>query len=766
MGFAVLACDSDKSSSAGPGPFIELTAAPISVTIQQGASGLITLTLVRGGGFSGTVALAVAGLPAGMIASVSPTSLSGTTTTATVTVDVAGNVVPGPYTATVTGSATGVQNTTTVFTVAVTAAPDVALTVTPATLTVQQGASGSATVNITRTAFTGQVALSLDAPPPGVIGTFSPASAPTTSSALTVAVAATVAPGAYTLTIKGSATGVGDRTTTLALTVTAAPATIAVALAPPSASVVQGGSGQTAVNITRTSFSGPVSLAASGAPAGVTIGFSETPTAAAQVQLTYAAALTAPIGTHLITVTASAGGVSNATATFTLQVAPASPSGQVEFQFCSSSEDPVFFASQDGSGAWQRVTGTQSSGVYRYTFSLTQNRGGVFYVQESGTPPSARGTIGALLKAPRIRRILPDAVARLAPAAMTAAAVVYYETTVVYGTTNELAAIGAENCLETRSTKTVSLAVTGVREGEAAALSLGGSTEIVIANSSSPPVQTARFAGVRSGTIDLFGARADVLGVDTNRLVDVRNLNPADGSTLPFTLDFNGPNAYAPAMAQVTVANSQGDNLLYFGSFFTANGEAGLIGVYHGVPAVPETTRTWPGVPTARLQPGDVHANMVFATPQTTTTDELRLHIAFSTTVQDITQTLGPRLPTPTLATVGQPNYRRFRLQGALPAEYSDLVAATFGLSGGGSEVTVIQTGAYITAAGSPANYDLSIPDLTALAGFPLASGLPAGQIEAILNASGWTGAGTTEPLPANGAVLQSAARTVKITVP
>lgn len=576
-----------------------------------------------------------------------------------------------------------------------------------------------------------------------------------------------VAPANYTLTIRATATGLGERTATLPLTVTAPPpGSIALAIAPPSASVVQGGVGQSTLTITRTDFDGAVALTAAGAPAGVTVTFSETPTTASQVQLLYTTTLAAPVGTYTITVTGSATGVSNATATFTLQVTQAPPSTQVEVQFCSSSENPVFFAYQDGTGSWQRVTGTLSGGIYRYAFSLTQNRGGVFFVQLSGTS-TPRWAPGARARQPVLSRVLPVALARLGLAPVAAAAVDTYETIVFYGTATELASEGLADCSQSTVTKTVSVPVTGLRDGEIATLSLGGSTEFVFNPANSPAVKTVQLTDVRSGVIDLLAARADVLAVETNKLVDVRDLNPADGSTLPFTVDFEGVNAYAPASAQVTIANTGGDLLLFFGNLITANGDAALIDVEHGVPPAPDVTRVWEGIPTARLKAGDIQATYVIASPATTPTDEVRTHIAFSTSVQAMTQTLGARLPTPAATSIGLPAYRRLRVQGALPADYSKLVGASFEPpGGGGNEVLVIQTGAYLVATGSNTAYDLSIPDLTALAGFPFVAGLPAGPIEVMVDVSGWTGAGVQVPVAVNGTILQTASKSVTVMVP
>ena len=103
----------------------------------------------------------------------------------------------------------------------VSAAADYTLSLTPATLTIAQGANGTATVNIARTDFTGAVTLSLGNAPAGVTGSFNPAASTGTSATLTVSVGAAVAPGVYNLTLDGTATA-GNRSTPLTLTVSAA----------------------------------------------------------------------------------------------------------------------------------------------------------------------------------------------------------------------------------------------------------------------------------------------------------------------------------------------------------------------------------------------------------------------------------------------------------------------------------------------------------------------------------------------------------------
>src|SRR5438477_8118289 len=96
-------------------------------------------------------------------------------------------------------------------------AADYALSLTPAAVTIVQGATGTASVTITRTNFTGAVTLSLGNAPAGVTGSFDPAAPTGTTSVLTLTVGATVTPGIQNLTVDGTASA-GNRSTPLALT--------------------------------------------------------------------------------------------------------------------------------------------------------------------------------------------------------------------------------------------------------------------------------------------------------------------------------------------------------------------------------------------------------------------------------------------------------------------------------------------------------------------------------------------------------------------
>jgi hypothetical protein len=90
------------------------------------------------------------------------------------------------------------------------------------TLVIQQGLELSNVLTLTRTNFTAEVTLALEGAPTGVTSAFAPNPATAATSTLTVTVAGTVAPGDYSLTVRGTATGIADRTVPLTLRVTPA----------------------------------------------------------------------------------------------------------------------------------------------------------------------------------------------------------------------------------------------------------------------------------------------------------------------------------------------------------------------------------------------------------------------------------------------------------------------------------------------------------------------------------------------------------------
>lgn len=644
---------------------IQVALSATSLSVQQGSGGSVTATLTRGGGFSGAVSLAIAGLPAGVTTTITPAQLSGSTTTATIDVAVAATVAVGTYTATITAAAQGVGQATVTFDVAVSAPPNYTLTLTSATLTIPAGSNGNATVNINRTNFTAGVTLALQNAPAGITGTFNPSPSTTNASQLAVNVAANVAPGNYALTIQGSATGLSNRTVALQLTVTPAP----------------------------------------------------------------------------------------------------SGGNNVEYQFCDASAVPVFFAFQDGTNAWQAVAPVASGTVTKFGFNITQGRGGVLIVSQT-----AASTVADVLRLGRIEnaRRYGNARARMRGFKRRGAAVQsltsslrrsfadVYETTVIYATAAELAQDGIASCAQTAPTKTITGNAAGVPAGSYGFVSFGNTTEIFEGGASTTPLSF----DVPNGPRDLAGARLATPGTAPNRLILFRNLNIPNLGSLPSPIDFNGPASLSPATANVTISGGSGDDLETFVDLVTANTE---VGIYSDLAPSTSATRPWAGLNSIDMLSSDLHTLIVFASAPN---DDFRVTVKYVGPVANQTIALGPPMTTTTASPVAAGAYPRYRFQGTLPPEYSKLAAIFVAPTTAGNSHTILATSAYLTAAGSALAYDLTMPDVAGLPGFPIASRLAAGPNDVAADGSGFTGQGIFEPRPSLGGEYKAAVRITSITVP
>jgi hypothetical protein len=197
--------------------------------------------------------------------------------------------------------------------------------VNPSSITlVQGGGAQSVTVNLTRTNYTGSVTLSTSTLPSGVTATFTqPGTGNSGRITLKAASNATLVNN-QTITITASGSGVSSVTATFSLTVN--PPSIAISSVNPSSiTPVQGGSAQSVtVNLTRSSYTGSVTLSTSALPSGVTATFTQPGTGNSGSISLKAASNATLVSTQTITITASGSGVASATATFSLTVNPPS----------------------------------------------------------------------------------------------------------------------------------------------------------------------------------------------------------------------------------------------------------------------------------------------------------------------------------------------------------------------------------------------------------------------------------------------------------
>jgi endo-1,4-beta-xylanase len=92
-----------------------LSASPANLTINQGASGTITITITRSGGFSSSVTLSASGLPSGVTATFNPATTTTTGTSSALTLTVSSAATAGMTSITITGAGGGLTRTTTVI---------------------------------------------------------------------------------------------------------------------------------------------------------------------------------------------------------------------------------------------------------------------------------------------------------------------------------------------------------------------------------------------------------------------------------------------------------------------------------------------------------------------------------------------------------------------------------------------------------------------------------------------------------------------------
>lgn len=728
----VSACGGGDSDPTNPGggsqtPSISINLSGTSLNITAGNSGQVTVSVTRSGGFTGAVTVA-ADVPAGVTAA--PVTIPAGSTSASLTFQVAGTAAAGTVTATVRASGQGVQQVSAPLSLVIAAAPaqNFAVALGQASAVLTQGGSVTVPVQITRTNFTGAVTLSASGLPQGVTAAFDPAAPTGNSSTLTLTAAAGAATGAATVTVQGAGTGVGNRTASLALTVQA-PAPMGdftLSLNPTSVQFQQGAQTTTSVNINRTGgFTGTVTLSASGLPQGVTAAFNPASTDGNSATLTLTAASGAATGAATVTVQGTATGIAARTASLgvTVNAGGGGGSGNVSWAFCDDTGLPAWVAVQDGSGPWTRVTG-DAQNVYR--FQLNSDRGGIAWVE--------------------------------AGASSTELQVVYYSRA-------ELLLIGPDRCGGTGGFKTVNGSVPGLAATQSAFVSMGGASAQVIG----AQAQSAfTLNNVVDGPQDLLATRTNfnlqALGLIPDRLIIRRNLNPANGSTLP-PLDF-AAEGFAPASATGTINGlGAGEQTVVTGLFTTARG--GLGTSYAGI--LGGASVTWWGIPTAQLATGDLHYLQVSAVntsnpsggiPPNTRQVGLGLR-----EVANFTTTLGPTHTVPSITTLATAPYVRMRATWTIQPQYNRSVFLSLAQAGVSDSrfTSIIVSDGYL--AGTTAG-DLAMPDFTGVDGWNNAWGLAAGrEVIWTLGGSGWQGPGVVNfPDLANGTQFFSASTSGAVT--
>ena len=189
-----------------------------------------------------------------------------------------------------------------------------------------QGGSSSPAATITVTpanGFDSSVALSASGQPSGVTVTFNPTSVSSSgwTSAMSISVGSSVAPGTYAITVTGTS-GTIIQNTSFSLTVTQAQSLYYITTSSPTATVSRGGSTGLTVTAHASSGSPAISLSASGEPRGISISFSPTSISPSSPNsnMSIKANRNATPGSYAITITGSGSGIlTSTTVTLTIQ---------------------------------------------------------------------------------------------------------------------------------------------------------------------------------------------------------------------------------------------------------------------------------------------------------------------------------------------------------------------------------------------------------------------------------------------------------------
>jgi hypothetical protein len=431
--------------------------------------------------------------------------------------------------------------------------------------------------------------------------------------------------------------------------------------------VVQGASAVITATITRTSFTGPVTLAATGLPAGATVTFSESPTTASSVTATVRTTGATPVGLSTVTLTASGSGVAAATAAVALTVtAPPTNSGSWTLRFCAPGPIPQWVAILGTDGQWRRVT---PSAPGEYVLPRVASGAYAFAVVQPGV-----SSVGVVFHAQ-----LPREESTCAPTSPTGRKTVRGRVE------------GIASSTETFAVELGRRQATTSRSGSAADFTI---TEVV------------------DGPVDLVAARYRLatsgLTTEIDRIVLRRDIEPADGSTLP-TVNFEGSEAFAPAPVRVTLQGGGAQDSLGFGGLVQTRS-----GAVAGMPFVAGSSGSLLTLPADRARSTD---SFVFFGSAVSRVGEVRVQRSVFRIGAHPGADLSLALPTlpagPTITVATRSPYPRFVITPTQTAEYDAAFSMSF--QQGSRFLSIGGDPAYLRATGRTT---FEMPDFTGVDGW------------------------------------------------
>ena len=363
-------------------PDFSLSVAPALRAVAPGSSTTYTVSISPSGGFTDSVDLSVSGLPSGTSAEFSPDPASSSST---MTVTTTAATPGGTSTLTITGVSGGLTRTTTAsLNVTV---QDFTLAIEPASRTVVRGDVATYGILLTKNnGFSGAVTYSLTGLPADTTYQVTPNPA-TGDTTLFVSAGGNAPGGSSVLTLTGVSGGI-TRTATTIFNVSA-PVDFSAAISPASVSVIQGQTANYSIAITPIGgFSGQVSFAVTGLPAGAAATFTPNPgTTSSALAITTLA--TTPAGSYPLSINASSGALSHLLVATLVVTVPApnvitvtAPNTAVSWRATTvqnitythnlgAAQPVIIEVSRDGGGSWSPVASVNTTGATSGTYAWT-----------------------------------------------------------------------------------------------------------------------------------------------------------------------------------------------------------------------------------------------------------------------------------------------------------------------------------------------------------------------------------------------------------
>ena len=190
-------------------PGITLQIAPASQSVTRGQSASYTVTATSTGGFAGSVALTVSGLPNSATATFSSPSVtltSNSSATSTMTVATTSNTSVSSYTLTVTGTSGKTSGSVQAgLTVNYPLSGSISMSAAPGSVSMAPGATAVYTIALSRTNLSGAVTLAVnDGLPSHASATYSPSPTTGNSSTLQIVSQSNTPEGSYTMHLVAS----------------------------------------------------------------------------------------------------------------------------------------------------------------------------------------------------------------------------------------------------------------------------------------------------------------------------------------------------------------------------------------------------------------------------------------------------------------------------------------------------------------------------------------------------------------------------------